>query len=291
MRPSTLCLVGASLFIAAPARGSNGPPWSGWTSTEICRPPPPGVRRSGAVRLFAGAGLVGGLGSASDGSGRVWGAAGKVSSFALLNVSFFSEEFGFDFDAGGGSGGGRVQLAGRLLFGFRGYVTPRQGPFVRVGAGGVATGQFFYDYFGLPLVEAGYEYIDRGVAVDVGAMGAVGLMGGFGVHADRSRDLGGTPMAGAYSLMIARPAYLRVEWQRVLPHAGAPGASRAVDDVQAAGCVRAPGLGFPAMLCTETGIAAGRVDASQSGGLVPATAFTAGVSVGVGVLTTGRSPP
>jgi hypothetical protein len=190
---------------------------------------------------------------------------------------------------GGGTGGFQGEFGARVLVGVRGYFTDWQGPFLRAGIDG-DFGRFFYSYVRFPLGELGYEYIRNRLAFDVGATAAYGS-GSFGIYQDGNRDLGGSPIMGAYSWFATDPVYVRVEWQHVLPPRGGPGSTIPVDVLQTSGCVAHEFGKWPLMACLDLGLFDGRSLRPGTGELVTERGLSAGLSIGVGGVGAAASAP
>jgi hypothetical protein len=221
------------------------------------------------------------VGTGALGRRSGWGVTGKFSWFLVTNARSISEEGALTAALGGGTGGFQGEFGGRFLLGVRGYFTDWQGPFLRVGID-ADLGRFFYSYVRLPLGELGYEYIRNGLAFDIGATAAYATSGSFGVYHDGDRDLGGSPITGAYSWLAADPVYTRVEWQHVLPPRGGPGSTLPVDVLQTSGCVGHKLGQWPLMACLDMGWFDGLSLRPGTGELVSTRGLSATLSIGLG---------
>ncbi len=190
----------------------------------------------------------------------------------------FAYRYRFYGTVGGGGGGLEAEGAADLLIGVRGYVTSKQGPFARGGVVSYALGNERIAFsFVAPAVEAGYEYVDRTVGFEAGAIGGY-VPGGIGRWdaEGESRDPGQAPLFGVFGTLILQPAFLRFEWRRLWPSDA--GAAMPLDTASTSACV-VLAQAFP--LCLDVRSFAGGVHVAPSNALGMATALYAGVSLGV----------
>jgi hypothetical protein len=226
-------------------------------------------------------------GTGSLGSGNAWGVTGEASWFSLTNLRLVSYEDAFTAAAGGGTGGFLGKLSGRALLGVRGYFTDWDGPFARVGAD--MSFARFYSYLRVPLAALGYEHIRGRLAFDIAVTGAYATSGSFGIYKDGGRDLGGSPVVGAYSWLASDPVFARLEWQRLFPPAGGPGSTLPIDVVQSSSCIARRFGAWPLMVCFDVGLYDGRSLRPGTGDLIPTLGISEGISVGLGGVGTGAS--
>ncbi len=104
------------------------------------------------------------------------------------------------FQLGGGSGGFEGALSGALAIGVRGPLGDHHGPVVRAGLGGELLGnnKFYYSHLELPLVEAGYQYLEGRNVVEVGGRVAPVLTGRYNTGDGQRRELGTSFEWGPY---------------------------------------------------------------------------------------------
>jgi hypothetical protein len=107
-----------------------------------------------------------------------------------------------------------------MLYGVRGYFSDAQGPFVRAGfLSHILGNASFSDSYGAFAGEAGYEYMTRGLGLEVGARSGVTFRG--------------STLVGAFATLAASEhLVLRAEWQRFYETSGT-----VVDTVSNRGCV------------------------------------------------------
>jgi len=174
---------------------------------------------------------------------------------------------------GGGSARTEGSLGGTLDFGFRSSVTPKSGPFLRVGLDGYLLGNKRLYVSVLEPIQgrAGYQWLDGSRLLEAGLTAGYVLAGRFDASGGE-RDLGDSSETGAYAALHLRPVRVDVRYQH-LARRGAPGAFHSV---------RAALCGYPDIvaLCTDFNFMRGdsRVDGS---GVRARTALYVGFSVGL----------
>ena len=225
------------------------------------------------------------------GSGADRATGGATLDFAWLDVvhrGLLSYKSTGRVSLGGSSAGVEGELAIEMLYGVRIPVAPNAGPFVRLGFDGrlFGSGILIQQNTDLPLAEAGYEAIGRYAGWGMAARSAYVLWGGFETGGQAARSTDGVPMFGGAAWLIANPALLRLEWQRVFASDG--GAALPIDIVQTRGCT-IPALGplTGTSLCLDASLYTGGVFLPGAGDLSRSTAIAAGLSFGVGDLQFG----
>jgi hypothetical protein len=289
LRRSWVCglVVSAALATSRPTRAQLLPPEEG-SATSPPKPEPPaawpwGLRRAStfnwlALTLRGSLAHVGGVGGVRTTDGLLVSYEDLISG----NLGAFDVKLRLAAAIGGGSGGAEGSYSLDLLAGGRGYFTDKHGPFVRAGVllDAVGNGVLSLSY-AAPAGEVGYQYIDGSLAFEIGALGGYVPGGNFGTAGGGRRDLGESPLLGAFAWMNRRPVYLRTEWQRFLPTDG--GTSLPIDVVSTSGCVVILGA-FP--FCLDVRSFSGGVRPSSSVALAPTNASYGGVSFGIGGIGT-----
>jgi hypothetical protein len=221
-------------------------------------------------------------------SGEGWGVTGGLWSFVVSNVEWRSSEVGLAAALGGGAGGLRGQLDARLLFGWRGYVTDWQGPFVRVG-GELQTFGSFLTWVSAPAGVVGYELIDPRGALEVGLHSAFAASASYAVYRGSSRDVSDSLVFGAHAWMIAGPVQGGFRWDRLWPHDHAPLGRDPVDDLRSSACV-AMGR-FALLVCANLDIVSGPAVVPRGPALFETAGISQSISVGVGAVTSRAEAP
>jgi|HubBroStandDraft_1064217.scaffolds.fasta_scaffold73843_2 hypothetical protein len=216
-----------------------------------------------------------------EGVGGAHTTSGLMASYDHLiegNLGIFDLKMQFAGALGGGGGGVEGDYSIDMLAGVRGYFTGRQGPFARAGflLDGLGNNVLNLSY-GAAAGEAGYQYIAPGLSLETGALGAYVPAGNFGTADGGRRDLGESPLVGAFAWTRVWPMILRMEWRRFLPTDG--GTYLPVDVVRASGCVDIL-RGLP--LCLDVESISGGARTSSGAPLAATTASYAGLSVGIG---------
>jgi hypothetical protein len=275
--------------LPTPAGAQELVPDARWDSGVSCVPErefTPSVSAASWVAIDARGSTIRVVGSGAD---RTTGSATlDFSSFDVRSRGILSYRGTARLALGGSSAGVEGAAAGEILFGLRVPITPYEGPFMRLGMGGrlFGSGILIEDSTGLPLGEVGYESIGAGVGWGMAARSAYVVWGGFETGGQASRDLDDAPMFGAAAWMMANPALLRLEWQRVYASDG--GTALPIDIVQSSGCT-APALGpvKGLSLCLDASLSTGGVLRPGATDLSRSTAIAAGISVGIGGLQFG----
>lgn len=224
---------------------------------------------------------------ASSGSG--WGVTGGLWTSWVTNAEWLSGEGSIAAALGGGSAGLAGQLDARLLFGWRGYVTDWQGPFLRVGGETQLFGSAL-SIVSVPAGVVGYEVMDDRIAFDVGLHGAFAESAGYRVYAGASRDFSDSPVVGAYAWMVAPPAQAGLRWDRLWPHDQAALGQAPIDDLRASACVAA--RRFVLMVCANLDMTSGPAAVTASAALLRTTGIEQSISFGFGdVGTRAVAPP
>jgi hypothetical protein len=222
-------------------------------------------------------------------SGSAWGVTGGLWASWVTNAEWLSGEGSFAAALGGGSGGLAGQLDARLLFGWRGYVTDWQGPFVRVGVESQLFGSFL-SFVSLPAGVIGYELMDDRVAFDMGLHGAFAESAGYRVDAGALRDLSDSPVLGAYAWVIAPRVQTGLRWDRLWPHDQGPLGRAPIDDLRASACVAARRSAV--MVCANLDLTSGPAAVTSSAALLRTTGIEQSISFGFGgVGTRAVAPP
>jgi hypothetical protein len=102
---------------------------------------------------------------------------------------------------GGGTAGNEGALGGSLDFGWRGFVTDKSGPFLRVGLSGLLIG---HDAFYVSMLEpfqgrAGYQILDGDRVLELGMTHGFIPVGRFDPGREARRDLGRSKELGGYA--------------------------------------------------------------------------------------------
>jgi len=273
-------------FLAA-SRAAGDPPVSQAASQEISPPPPRAMHRvSNAGALFLGVSAASARAVAT--SSDTWSVTGGISGCRVANLEWRSTEANFAAAIGGGRGGLTGQLDGRLLFGWRGYVTDWQGPFVRVGYEGRLFGSSL-PFLSIPAGVVGYEVIDGRIALDVGLHGAFAESAFYGVYRGASRDVSDSPLFGAYAWMIAPPIQAGLLWDRLSPHDSGPLGHAPIDDVRTSACIAAGR--FALLMCANLELTSGPAVVPTGSALFGTAAVVESISIGLGGLTSHAEAP
>jgi hypothetical protein len=274
-------------FLAA-ARAAGDPQILPAISQEISPAPRRAMHRASGTRSFL-LGLDAETARVVTSSGRGWGVIGGLWASWVTNAEWLSGEGSLAAALGGGSGGLAGQLDARLLFGWRGYVTDWQGPFVRVGVESQLFGSFL-TLVSLPAGVVGYELMDDRVAFDVGLHGAFAESAGYRVDAGASRDLSDSPLLGAYAWMIAPPVQTGFRWDRLWPHNQVSLGQAPIDDLRGSACVAARRSVL--MVCANLDLTSGPAAVTTSAALLRTTGIEPSISFGFGgVGTRAVAPP
>lgn len=203
----------------------------------------------------------------------------------------FSIQLHLDGALGGGGGGVEGQQLADLLVGVRGYVTPVQGPFARVGVTSRYVGNdLLVDQYLAPLTgEAGYEYVRSRLAFQFAFRGAYATSARWGTG-DARRTLDDSPVFGAVGWMMVRHASLSVAWWSILP---SDGRGMPLDVATTSGCVwwwaGRPERSIEWRACADFTSYAGGEYASGGSNVALGTAMYSGVSFGLGSHIAGSS--
>jgi hypothetical protein len=274
LHAAAFALAGSLLTFGA----SADPPAPPALSREISPAPPRAMHRASSAGWFV-LGVSSETVRAVSASSAGWSVTGGVWGDGVSNAEGLSMETAFAAAIGGGQGGVQGQLDARLLYGWRGYVTDWQGPFVRVGVDGRQFGSYLSS-MAVPAGVAGYELVDGRVAFDVGVHGAFAESASFSVYSGGSRDVSDSPVLGAYAWMIAHPIRAELRWDRLWPHNQEPLGHAPIDDVGASACITAGRSML--ILCASADIVSGPATVPAASGLFATTAILQSVSVGLG---------
>jgi hypothetical protein len=273
-RVKVAALALATWFAARPAAGD--PPADPSPPSDPVPQAPASPRRSGAGWLLIGAsaGATNAVSSSGTGGSLVLG----FWSHGVGNFEAMSAEWSAALAGGGGSPEFQGTLEGRLLFGWRGYVTDWQGPFVRLG---IEAQQYASP---LSLVSApagviGYELADDRLAFDIGLHGAFAADASYQIYSGTPRDVSDSPLAGAYAWLVAPPVEATLRWDRLLPHDVRPLGTDPLDEIRVSSCDQVKGR---LMICANLDLLYGPAALPSRTNLFGTTAVIESISLGIG---------
>lgn len=177
---------------------------------------------------------------------------------------------------GGGSAGFEGALDGSLTGGLRIPVGEHHGPLVRLGVGGALQGnkRFYFSRLSLPVGELAYQYLRGRTVLELGARGAVNLVGRYNTGHVTRREIDGLEWGG-YLAAHASFGRLDVSYARMETKSFPGGA---VDLVRGWACGY---LGHHFALCGDATFLHGPASWGPADTRTTVDALYAGVTVGL----------